>query len=134
LLVDGRRLDPTRTCGATYTFRAPPAGPFREVRIVSRAAAPDELGLARDPRVLGVAVRSVTILAGARHRTIEAADDRLTEGFHSYEPELDIRWTDGEALLPADFTDDSNGATDLILQIEGTTSYIATAERQAIAA
>jgi hypothetical protein len=100
------------------------------VRIASRAAAPDELGLARDPRVLGVAIRSITVLAGARYRVIEAADDRLREGFHGHEPEFDIRWTDGEARLPADLFDGFDGTTELILQVEATTRYVASAECQ----
>jgi hypothetical protein len=130
LLVDGRRVDPSRVDGPTYTFRPPPGGRLRDVRIASRAAAPDELGLARDPPVLGVAIRSMTVLAGARYRVIEAADDRLREGFHGHEPELDIRWTDGEARLPADLFDGFDGTTELILQVEATTRYVASAECQ----
>jgi hypothetical protein len=134
LVVDGRRMDAVRVDGANYMFRHPPGEPFRDVRIVSRAAAPDELGLARDPRVLGIAVRSVTVMAGARYRMIEAADDRLSEGFHGYEPELDFRWTDGSALLPADLFAGFDGAADIVLQVECTTRYLATAERREIAA
>lgn len=104
------------------------------MRVVSRAAAPDELGLARDPRVLGVAMGSVTVLAGARYRVIEAADDRLTDGFHGHEPDLDIRWTDGDALLPDDLFESFGDAADLILQIACTARYVETAACRKIAA
>jgi hypothetical protein len=134
LVVDGRRMDAVRVDGANYMFCHPPGEPFRDVRIVSRAAAPDELGLARDPRVLGIAVRRVTVMAGARYRMIEAADDRLSEGFHGYEPELDFRWTDGSALLPADLFAGFDGAAEIVLQVECTTRYLATGERREIAA
>ena len=128
LRVDGHRVDPVRISDTGYVFRGLSGGPFRDVRIISRAAAPDELGLARDPRVLGVAVRNVTMLAGPRHRTIEARDDRLRDGFHRYEPELDIRWTDGDARLPAELFAGFNAPVDLLLQVNGVTRYLATEE------
>jgi hypothetical protein len=134
LLVDGQRLEHTRRDGSIYTFCLPEAALREVVHIVSRAAAPDELGLARDPRVLGIALRNMIVLAGARHRIMQAADDRLVEGFHGHEPELDIRWTDGDASLPAALFDGFDGRVDLMLQVEGFTRYIASAEQAAIAA
>jgi hypothetical protein len=126
LRVDGRRVGFTRISDTGYVFRGLSGGPFREVHIVSRAAAPDELGLARDPRVLGVAVRSMTVLAGPRHRTVEARDDRLCEGFHCYEPELDIRWTDGDARLPAELFAGFTAPVELLIHVNGVTRYLAT--------
>jgi hypothetical protein len=128
LRVDGYRLHPARVGDTGYIFRGLSGGRFRDVCIISRAAAPDELGLARDPRVLGVAVRNVTMLAGPRHRTIEARDDRLRDGFHRYEPELDIRWTDGDARLPAELFAGFNAPVDLLLHVNGVTRYLATEE------
>ena len=83
-----------------YEFRLPTL--TGEVRIVSRSGAPGELGLSRDPRPLGVAIRSITIQAGTHRRTIEASDASLCTGFHGYEPDEGIRWTTGDALMPAD--------------------------------
>jgi Hint domain len=134
LLVDGCRVDPTHADRTTYCFHRLPGERFREVRIMSRAAAPCELGLARDPRVLGVAVQRVTVVAGARHRVIEAADDRLCDGFHSYEPALDLRWTDGDAVLPADPFNGFDLATAMIVQIAGTAQYVATPKPRKVAA
>ena len=78
VLVDGRREDALARCGAAYVFRLPALA--RSVRIVSRAAAPAELGLARDPRVLGVALRAITLFQGARCHMIEMTDAALSEG------------------------------------------------------
>ena len=69
--------------GSTHIFTL--TGCPREVRIVSRSAAPDELGVARDPRVLGIALRQIVLRQGTRFHTIKAADTRLAEGFHAVE-------------------------------------------------
>jgi hypothetical protein len=134
VVMGGRRLDATRTYGTVQVFCLPPRVPLRDVRIVSLAAAPDELGLARDPRALGVAMQSVTVLSGSRHRTIVAGDGRLSEGFHVYEPGLDIRWTDGDAALPNDLFDGFVSPAELLLQLNGATRYRATADRALMAA
>jgi hypothetical protein len=120
-IVTGRLAKaPVRT---SYIFHQPPGGRFRQVRIVSRNA-----------RVLGVAVRSGTVPAGTRRRTIDADDDRLAEGFHGYEPELCIRWTDGDALLPVELFEGFDDPAELVFQVAGTTRYIATTECQEITA
>ena len=64
LLVDGRRVEARSRRGGTYVFSLPiePA----EVRVMSRAGVPAELGFAR--------------------------------GFHAFEPDLCVRWTDGTRL------------------------------------
>jgi hypothetical protein len=72
LLVDGVRLDPARHAGATIVFRLP--SKRKSVQVVSRAAAPAELGLARDPRMLGVALRRMTIGRAKRSLMVEASD------------------------------------------------------------
>src|ERR1700753_2227133 len=62
LLVDGRRLDgATRSDGSlVFHLRHRPS----EVRMMSRAGSPAELGLARDPRQLGVGIRAVQMWRG----------------------------------------------------------------------
>jgi hypothetical protein len=84
-------------------FQLPqPAG---TVRLVSRAAAPQELGLANDPRCLGVAVRRLAVRQGTRRgtrfRVVTAGDARLAEVFHPLEAGNGLHWTDGNATLPA---------------------------------
>jgi hypothetical protein len=103
VVVDGRRLEAASRHGETYVFRLP---------------AP-----ARDPRVLGVALRAITLFQGPRCRTIEMTDLTLTEGFHAFEPDNGLRWTDGDAALPTSLFGKLDGPKDLVLHVGATTSY-----------
>jgi hypothetical protein len=134
LVVDGCRVDARRREGSAYVFSLPVAVRSGSVHIVSRAAAPVELGLARDPRVLGVALRRVALRAGARFRVLDADDDRLVEGFHGYEPEDGLRWTDGDAVLAADLFEGFAGWVEVVLYVCGMTRYLAEAARGRVAA
>ena len=83
------------------------------------------LGADARPRCLGIAVHNIVVSQGIRMRVIEAADDRLKDGFHAHEAELDLRWTDGDATIPADIFDGWTGAVAIALRLTGTTSYVA---------
>jgi hypothetical protein len=131
LLVDGQRLDAVSQHGERYVFALPHAP--GQVRIASRAAAPAELGLARDPRVLGVALHQIMLRQPAEMRLIEAADGSLAEGFHRYEPDKLFRWTDGDALLPAALFDSVQGGFELELHIACRAHYMADDAAVAIA-
>jgi len=93
------------------------------VRLASRAASPAELGLARDPRVLGVAVRQIRLWQAERLSLLDAADPTLAEGFHGFEPDEDLRWTDGNALLPRTFFAGIDGASELEVLTCGAARY-----------
>ena len=121
VMVDGERVDALAQCGPAYLFRLPASA--RSVRVVSRAAAPAELGLARDPRMLGVALRAITVFEGARYRSIAVTDPALSEGFHGFEPDNGLRWTDGDAALPTSLFDGLDGTKKLVLYVGATTSY-----------
>ncbi|HET6235806.1 MAG TPA: Hint domain-containing protein [Acetobacteraceae bacterium] len=121
LLVDGRRVDGSRRPNGHHVFDLPRRP--RELRVASRAGSPAELGLARDPRVLGVAVRQVRLWQGRRLRVLDAADESLAEGFHTFEPDNGFRWTDGDATLPTTLFADIEGACQLDLLVGGTTQY-----------
>jgi hypothetical protein len=125
LLVDGCRLDAEQRTASAYIFSLPATAGC--VRVASRAAAPAELGLARDPRDLGVALSRIALRAGTRFRIVDMADDRLADGFHGYETDGDRRWTNGDAVLPAALFDGFDGPTELVLHVEGTTRYRADA-------
>ena len=85
-----------------------------ELRVLSRSGSPAELGLVRDPRVLGVAVRQIRLWQGRRLRLLDAADELFVEGFHAaFEPDNGFRWTDGNAALPATLTAGIRGACQL---------------------
>jgi hypothetical protein len=123
LLVDGARVDPVRRRGAhEYLFRLT-RRPERVI-VASHAGVPAELGIARDPRPLGVALRRVELQHGAKFMRIEADDDRLVSGFHHYEDADRLRWTDGCAELPAAMFARFDNGGDLMLQLGGSTRYL----------
>jgi antigen 43 len=121
LIVDGKRLDPLYHDDRIYGFRLPHHP--NSVIIASRSGIPAALGIARDPRSLGVALRQVTVRLGSKFMLFEADDERLTAGFHDYEPADRLRWTDGYGQLPAgDLTRFGQGS-ELVLHLGGTTRY-----------
>jgi hypothetical protein len=122
LLVDGRRLNAAWRSESLYVFRL--ATRPASARVVSRAGAPQELGLARDPRSLGVALRQIMVAHGARLRVVDAADARLADGFHGFEADNHIRWTDGDATILADLFDGFVGPFEVALHLAGKASYV----------
>ncbi|MEJ0017957.1 MAG: Hint domain-containing protein [Acetobacteraceae bacterium] len=121
LLVDGVRVDGRDLGGGVHAFRLTRAA--RSVRIASRAAAPDELGTARDPRLLGVALRRIVLWHGRQVSVLEADDVRLCDGFHAFEASNGWRWTDGDAVVPEAAFLPGDGACELELHIGCTARY-----------
>jgi hypothetical protein len=93
------------------------------VRIRSRSASPQELGLARDPRLLGVAIRALELRRSGWRRSVPADDDRLTDGFHTFEAAGAIRWTHGDASLPSGLFNGASLPTMLLVHLGGSTRY-----------
>ena len=122
LLVDGRRIDRLFRDPTTHTFRLPPQR--EEMRLRSHSGVPQELGLARDHRPLGVALRRIILRSGARLQVIEAANPLLTDGFYPFEAADDIRWTKGDAVLPPALFASFPNLTELELHLGAATSYI----------
>jgi hypothetical protein len=122
LLVDGIRLDARLVSDGVYVYSL--RGTAKEVRLISRAAAPQELGLARDPRILGVAVRRIIVRQPTCSRIYRAREKFLTMGFHAFEADADVRWSDGDALLPAEVFAGFVGAHEVSVHLGGTTRYI----------
>jgi hypothetical protein len=121
LLVDGRRIDPVSRSGRRHVFRIG-TRPV-SIRIASRCGVPQELGLARDPRCLGVALRRIIVEHGVRIRAAEADDPRLSDGFHAFEPDNGLRWTDGCAAVPAEIFAGFGGGFSIVLQLAATAGY-----------
>jgi hypothetical protein len=85
---------------------------------------PAELGIRRDPRSLGVALRRVTLRHGSELVSLEAKDERLTVGFHDYEIADDLRWTDGWAELPAEMFAPFKAGVEIMVRLGGATKYL----------
>jgi hypothetical protein len=94
-----------------------PKGTGDRVYKADCAAAPDELGLARDPRVLGVAIRRLILRQGTHFHVMEAEDERLSDGFHAFETDNAWRWTNGGATVPPTLYERLTGPVELVLQI-----------------
>jgi hypothetical protein len=122
LLVDGRRIDAGTAGETVLVFTLPKS--FRSVRIASRSVVPVEMGLARDPRELGVALRRVVLRQGTWFRVVDLTDPVLASGFHDFEPAGRIRWTNGDADLPVSLLGGRSGVLELVLHVGGTTQYI----------
>ena len=82
LLIDGARQDAAVQSGAANLYLQPSRRAARCSYCLARGTIPQELGLTRDPRSLGVALRRVTARNGGTFRVIEAEDTLLTDGFH----------------------------------------------------
>ena len=122
LMVDGTRVDPISRDAARYAFRLPVRP--TTMRIRSRSIVPQEFGLARDPRCLGIALQRIIFAQLARTRVVNADDLRLADGFHEYEPEDDWRWTNGDAAVPSALFTGFSGPLLCTLQIGATTQYL----------
>jgi hypothetical protein len=121
LLINGKRIDARERRDGAYIFRLPSAP--ASVFIASHAAVPSELGTVRDPRSLGVALRRVAIQQGAKYMLIDAYDERLTKGFHDYEPSDNLRWTNGYAELPIQAFARFDKGAEVTLHLGGATQY-----------
>ncbi|MEI7709921.1 MAG: Hint domain-containing protein [Rhodospirillales bacterium] len=121
LLVDGVRMDGTCFDDGRRQFEI--VGNSSEIRIVSRAGAPAEFGLSRDPRVLGIAIRALRCWQGPKLRVIGANDAALRDGFHAYEAEHGFRWTNGDALVPPELAAGVAGVWQLDIVVASTARY-----------
>ena len=122
LLIDGQRVDAITHRPGRLVFRVV-ARP-RIARLCSRAAVPQELGLARDPRLLGIAVRRMELVEVEHKWSISADDATLADGYHEFESDNGIRWTDGDAAIPGHLFSQMSRPAMLILHLGGATQYI----------
>jgi hypothetical protein len=121
LVVDGLRLDAAERRGPVHVFRL--KSQPNTVHVASREAVPAELGLARDPRSLGVALRSIALRQKTKFVVLKANDSRLADGFHPHEPASDLRWTNGHAALPAKAFASFSGPIEVVVHLAATTQY-----------
>jgi hypothetical protein len=69
-----------------------------EIRLVSATFRPFEIGLRRDTRTLGVAVKGLMLRGRGATTWIEHASPLLADGWNG--SEANFRWTGGAAALP----------------------------------
>jgi hypothetical protein len=128
LLIDGQRLDAHEQHSGRHVFRL--IGKPRGARIRSRSVVPQELGIARDPRRLGVAVRRIIMAQPTRQRAIEAGDARLSNGFHQYEKDNGTRWTNGDGEIPTELFSGVSSSCVLIVDVACATRYVDDSEHR----
>jgi hypothetical protein len=121
LIVDGEPVTGTATDDLVKVFRL--GHRPKRVILASREVVPAEIGFARDPRSLGVALRRLEVRSGADFMIMEADDPRLEDGFHYYEAENRLRWTDGYATLPVELFAGFDGCLEVVLTLAATTRY-----------
>jgi Hint domain/Passenger-associated-transport-repeat len=131
LLMNGHRLDAIARHDGVHVFRL--AHPPQHLRIKSRCGIPQELGTARDPRSLGVALRRIMLRQNARARLLTADDATLRDGFHDFEPDNGFRWTEGDAAIPAALFAGATGRLMLELHVGATAHYVAEDEARVVA-
>jgi hypothetical protein len=57
-------------------------------------------------------------------RVIEPDDTRLVDGFHDFEANNGIHWTDGNATVPTALFAGMNGVGMLLLHLRGSAHYV----------
>ena len=119
LRAGDERIDGTRQ-GAVWIF--PLHVPCPELRLISRAGRPDELGLNADGRRLGVCLVAITLMRGGEQQTIPLDHPALDEGLHDVEA-TGKRWTDGSMVLPASLLGPGEGTAELHILCSGLPRY-----------
>ncbi len=122
IMADGARLDPVEQSVAFVRFVLPAGA--HDIRLVSRAAVPQELGIARDARALGVAVQGIAVWKGRHVRAFSAEEAMFSQGFYPFEPATNGRWTNGQACLPPAILEGFEGAVELVISRSGSTRYV----------
>ena len=68
------------------------------------------------------------LVRGRRLVLIAAQDERLADGFHMFEAGDAIRWTNGEAVLPAELFEGFDGSLEIELTVAQTMQYAEVSE------
>ncbi|MBV9859718.1 MAG: Hint domain-containing protein [Alphaproteobacteria bacterium] len=119
LVADGRRIDAVEVEDRTYRFHL--GEPLCELRIASRSAVPRATGHNPDRRRLGVAIRSMSLQGSGAIIALSHDSPLLRDGFHEAEDEL--RWTDGDAVVPSQALLAFPGGFELVLRLGDGIAY-----------
>jgi hypothetical protein len=69
-------------------------------------------------------VRRIAVHKATRFRTLAAQDTSLSQGFHAFEPDTGLKWTDGDAAVPAQLFAGFTGKLEFVLQLATTGPYL----------
>jgi hypothetical protein len=75
-------------------------------------------------------VRCIIMAQPTRQRAIEAGDARLSNGFHQYEKDNGIRWTNGDGAIPTELFSGVSGGCVLIVDVACATRYVDDSEHR----
>jgi hypothetical protein len=73
--------------------------------------------------MLGVAIQRIVLAQSRRQRAITADAASLTKGYHGFEVDFGIRWTDGNAMVPNDLFTGMVSPGLLVLHLGATAMY-----------
>ncbi|MBV9862377.1 MAG: Hint domain-containing protein [Alphaproteobacteria bacterium] len=121
LRAEGVRVNAVWTSEGLVRFRLE-RRPGR-LQIVSRSFRPSEIGVSRDTRCLGVALRRVVLESAGMCIELAADAAMLTEGFNEPEAPTGLRWTTGDATVPPLALVPFGGAFDVVLDIAAVGNY-----------
>jgi len=135
--IDGLTISSSSPCSARGVYRFElPAGVQSDIRILSHSAVVRDTSLnsRRDTRVIGVGLSDFAFVVNGVRKQIEITDERLTglnvvQDVHG----TNMRWTDGEAVIPADLVPpSSNSSVILELNVLRTHQYWTAIEKTAV--
>lgn len=132
--VNGIAIDAATTCAkaGVYQFELP-AGLQSDIRILSNSAVVRDTSLRsrRDTRVIGVGLTDITLIVDGTRHSIELTAESLT-GLNDVQDVYgtDMRWTTGEAVIPAALVPSSNSSVVLELNVLRTHMYWTAGERE----
>jgi hypothetical protein len=121
LMADGKRLDADTTDRRVWRFRL--GAPTTDLRVMSRSSIPSMLGTDQDQRRLGVALRRIVLARPGLRMEIGWDNECLITGFHGPEADNCHRWTNGEAVLPANLLALFGEGADVELHVNGLLPY-----------
>jgi len=116
--IDGRLFTP-RAEGLAFTYTGP--RPRESFHLRSRAARPSDTRGGGDNRMLGVALRAITLRDDNKTRLISVRDPALGEGFEV--PEPGYRWTNGRARIPLQLLASEADEVTISVEIAGAMTY-----------
>ena len=130
LAMNGRRLDAVERVGDVYVFLLPGVRP---TCTSFRAQLAGKVGSGSGPAAARHWVAGYRRAPGHPVPRINPNDERLSAGFHAFEPAKGLRWTNGDATLPTEVFAGFTAPLELVLHVGASTRYPADSPTQRVA-